>query len=177
MRDIGKLMDAICEAYNMSLPVGAGRNLFEPFFSVGEARWYTKCNEAFNFIARRMNYDHFDMAATPNPTDAALANVMFAEMNDPNGHWRRIDAILAQKMANEGCLVAAASKNEPGHGHICVIMPGTAELSGTYAEMVPKVMNVGKDVFIGKKASFAFRQEQKPSYFCLKHDFNMETFE
>jgi len=172
MRSIGMLMDAVWEAYNMAIPLGDHRgrhNVFEPFFADG--RWYTKCNEGFNLICRRMGYEKFDRRETEHPTDAQLANFMYAAMNNPDGDWRQIDAVMAQHMANAGCLVAAADANVGRPGHVCVVVPGETEHSGSFGYAVPKVMNIGKDVFIGKKVSYAFPSSDKPDYFCLKEDF------
>ncbi len=166
-----KLMDAVYDAYNFALPIKGRkeRNAFEPFFS--EGRWFTKCNEAFNFVAKRMGYNSFDRRETQNPTDAQLANVIFARMRDPSGDWRQISGDLAGQMANTGALVAAIDENPGGPGHVCVVIPGHVEYSPSFGYAVPKVMNIGKDVFIGKRASFAFQATDKPLYFCLKVDF------
>lgn len=178
MRDIAALMDAIWEAYNLAIPIGDARgrrNKFEPFFSSSESRWYTKCNEGFNLIACRMGYDKFDRRETQNPTDAQLANAIYLRMVDADGDWRQIDAVMAQQMANAGCLVAAIDRNNDRPGHVCVVVPGNVEHSPSFNGVVPKVMNIGKDVFIGKRASFAFSAEDKPLYFCLKEDFVAPT--
>ena len=169
MKDIAKLMDAVYDAYNLALPNGKTRGIFEPFFS--EGRWYTKCNEGFNFVAKRMGYDKFDRRETANTTDAQLANVIFKRMQDYEGDWRQIDGVLAATMATSGCLVAAIDQNADFPGHVCVVIPGNIEHSGNYGFAVPKVMNIGKDVFIGKRVSFAFQVTDKPYYFCLKADF------
>lgn len=177
MKDIGKLVDAICEAYRLALPRkdGKGLNRFEPEFvpsrnPAERGTYRTHCNEAFNLVAMRMGCDSFDRRETEDPVDAKLANVIYRMMADPAGLWAEISAGKAQSMANEGALVAAIDKNLTGPGHVCTVMPGVMEFSATFTEMVPRVMNIGKDVFIGMKASLAFRPDDKPRYFCLKAD-------
>lgn len=171
MKDVAKLMDAVYEAYNLALPIKGEKkpNTFEPFFA--ENRWFTKCNEAFNLVARRMGYRNFDRRKTEDPTDAQLANFMFKAMKDPEGDWRQVSGDLAAHLATAGCLVAAVDENTNAPGHIAVVIPGSVEFSPSFGHAVPKVMNVGKDVFIGKRASFAFQASDKPLYFCLKADF------
>lgn len=173
MKDIGKLVDALCEAYRMTLPPnGTFMPQFIPAMRPEEqGRWATHCNEAFNLICRRMGFDGFDRRDTKDPTDAQLANVIYAALNKPDGHWRQIDAGLAQRMANDGALVAAADSNVGRPGHVCAVMPGVLEHSGTFGEKVPRVLDIGKKVQLCVKASLAFRLEDKPRYFCLKEDF------
>jgi hypothetical protein len=85
-------------------------------------------------------------------------------MADPKNGWLKVSGDVAQNHANEGALVVAAQKKE-GHGHVCVVIPGLLKESGSWGKMAPIVMNVGKDVFIGLKASFSFQTE--PDYFLL----------
>ncbi len=173
MKNIGKLVDAICAAYKLaSKPGGAfAPNLVTPARADQSPYLLTHCNEAFNFVALRMGYDRFDRRDTRHPTDAELANAIFAHMKDPAGLWHQIDPKTAQRLANEGALVAAIDGNLDGPGHVCVVMPGEMEHSGTFGELVPRVLDIGKKVQLSVKASFAFQVKDKPLYFCLKEDF------
>lgn len=156
---IPRLLDAICAAYNKALPGGP----WSPVISSAQVIT-TYCNFACNSIALRMEYAGFEDDGVP-----LLANEICKKMSDPNGDWIKLgNGDVAQAKANEGGLVIAGRANPAGHGHICVVMPGLMEYSGSWSKMVPKCMNVGKDVFIGKKVSWAFRANEEPDYFGLK---------
>lgn len=162
-------MIACVDAYNLGLPDPNKKpfNAFEPFQRDG--RWYTKCNEAFNFVAKRMGYHGFDLPETTHPSDAQLAAVMYSRMVDPAGDWRIVTAAAgAQELANMGSLVAAIFENPHGTDHVATVFPGLAEWSSSWGGLAPILMNVGSTVFIGKKASLAFRKEEMPRYFTLK---------
>ena len=163
MKNVPRLIDAVCWAYSSALP----GKMWAPVRDVGGLTTY--CNEGFNFICKRMGYSYFDRSTLERPHGAMLANQMYDVMNDPNGDWMSIsDTKVIQYHANSGVLCAAATKNITGHGHVCTIMPGEAELSGSWKMLAPKVMNIGKDVFIGQKASFAFSADNIPRYFALR---------
>jgi hypothetical protein len=163
VKDIAKLMDGVYEGLTLASDGG-------PFHPIRmDDGWLTACNEAFNLICMKMGYDKFDRMTAQRPHGAISANQMFDAMSDPNGDWRTItNALGAQDLANTGALVAASFKNETGHGHIATVIPGTAEPSASWGSPAPKLFNVGKDVFIGKKASFAFQKNEMPIYFTLK---------
>lgn len=163
MRNIGALMDGVYDAMQLAGDGG-------PFHPIrGDDRWYTFCNEAFNLIALRMGYDRFERKTAQRPFGAITANQMFDEMMRVDGDWRRVtSAVGAQDLANLGALVVAAYKNETGHGHVAVVIPGIAQPSASWGSPAPKLFNVGKDVFLGKKASFAFQKDEMPTFFTLK---------
>lgn len=163
MKDISRLMDGVYEAFFLAQDKG-------PFHPIRlENGWFTACNEAFNLICMKMGYDRFDRMTSLRTHGALSANQMFDLMSQDYGDWRKIaQAAGAQELANTGALVAAAYKNELGHGHIATVIPGTAEPSSSWGSLAPKLFNVGKDVFIGKKASFAFQKNEMPTYFTLK---------
>lgn len=173
MRDVGRLVDAICEAYNLALNHGPfSPTQVVPRFPGALPYWTTHCNEAVNLIAKRMGYNMFDLSEGESDYRALLADQMFDLMSASDSSWYRVtDARTAQDRANKGALIVMAWKSpDSGHGHICVVMPGMAQWSPTWSESVPSVMNIGRDVFIGKKASFAFRANDKPGYFGLRRD-------
>lgn len=158
-RNIGQLVDALAEAFSLAQK----GQPWEPKFD--GAVLTTFCNEAVNYICRKMGYLGFDKPHSPHSYDAILANdIIKAMMNGPD--WKEVDAAEAQDFANQGALVIAGLSNPGGHGHVCVVRPGCAEWSGSWQALSPKVMNVGKDCFIDKKASFAFRTP--PKYFVLR---------
>ncbi len=163
MKDIAKIMDGVYEAYSLALEDG-------PFHPIrGDDGWITFCNEAFNLICNRVGYDGFDRSSPIRPFGALSANQMFDAMTKNFGEWRVVTSALgAQDLVNTGALVCAAFKNETGHGHIATVIPGTAEPSASWGSPAPKLFNVGKDIFIGKKASFAFQKNEMPTYFTLK---------
>ena len=152
VNNIAKLLSAVYEAYNNT--------------SWKPKNGSTFCNEAVSFICKKMGYAKFDKSETAYPTDADLANAMHDKLSDPQGDWLNIDGSVAQYHANQGALVIASQKNTQGHGHVCMVIPGELVQSENYGKTVPVVMNIGKDVFIGKGVSFAFKKE--PSYFVLK---------
>lgn len=119
----------------------------------------TFCNKFIQYICDGYGYQDFD---------GMLANEMFDYMNKYENGWISIpDDFTAQSHANTGVLVMASSKNPSGNGHICLIIPGILEKSNSWGRAVPKVANVGKDVFFGKKVSFAFSVNEMPTYFAL----------
>jgi hypothetical protein len=158
-RNIGQLVDAITEAFALSLK---GQR-WEPRFD--GSNWLTFCNEATNYVCRKMGYSGFDKPDSPHAFDAVLANQMVQKMR-MGPDWKEIEAAEAQDFANRGALVVAGLASEGGHGHVCVVRPGSAEWSGSWQALSPKVLNVGKENFLDKKASFAFRSP--PKFFVLR---------
>jgi len=158
MRDLPRLMDGVYEAYNNALPGKPWAPVIMDGYIV------TYCNMALNLICKRVGYLGFDLSTEKEPFKAKLANDMIDIMSINPTIWRHIpNSNAAQALANAGALVVACEKNPEGHGHVCVAIPGNIEYSGTWKSVAPRVMNIGKDVFIGKKASWAF--QQPPSYF------------
>jgi hypothetical protein len=115
----------------------------------------TFCNCFINYVCTQLGYDKFRGLA---------ANDMYDQMADPRNGWLKISGEVAQDHANAGSLVIAAKKAD-GHGHVCLVIPGNIEQSGSWGKLAPIVINVGKDVFAGKKCSWAFSEE--PDYFVL----------
>lgn len=173
MKDVGRLVSAICDVFRLALPDPkrpARRALFEPFFAEGS--WQVYSFQAFNQIAMRMGHPNFDRRESPMPTETMYAAAIIRQMLDPHGLWTEVDPATAQIMANEGALVAATlfGGNEPGA--ICTVMPGVLEDSPSYGEKIPRVMSIGKTVFIGLRVSYAFPAPAKPRYYCLKEDWS-----
>lgn len=146
-----KLLSAVYEAFNQA-------TLGQPWSPSGGE---TFCNWAVNFICNALGYTKFNAGSVHTPV---MANAMVSFMKT-SGDWLNIDGSVAQSHVNEGALVIATQLNPEGHGHVCVIIPGEMQFSGHFNKNAPMVMNVGKDVFIGKHAGFAFQEE--PSYFVL----------
>ncbi len=158
--NVPKLMEAVYEAFNNARP---GKK-WSPLFVNGIAS-ITYCNEVVSFICKQFGWTKFAVIQTDNPDDAVMANTI-VEMMHEYKEWHELAPGDAQNAANEGKLVVAGWKNPAGdHGHVCVLVPGILDYSQTLQTFVPKVMSVGRDIFFGKKASWAF--SQVPKYFLL----------
>lgn len=118
----------------------------------------TYCNQFIMYLCDGLGYEEFG---------GKNANEIFDFMSDPKNGWLSVDEQVAQSHANNGAIVLAGWKNPTGHGHVCLVLPGILEKSGSYGRAVPKVCNIGKDVFFGKKLSFAFAPSQSPTLFVL----------
>jgi hypothetical protein len=97
------------------------------------------------------------------------ADDMIAHMIGPANGWTvGIDDTTAQFHANAGAIVLAGWTNPSGHGHVNLILPGILENSNSAGKSVPHCLNIGKDVFIGKRLSWAFQYPlEAPTYFVL----------
>lgn len=158
-KNLPHMMQLAYNGYNRALPLPhGGRGEFQPVFNYDGSVQVTFCNEFINFICSGLNYLHFE---------GLLANEMFDLVNNPKQGWISVDETVAQAHANEGILVLAAHKNPTGHGHLAIIVPGLLEKSLNFGKLVPVCANVGRDVFFGKKISFAFKVEDNPHYFAL----------
>jgi hypothetical protein len=146
MKNLAVLVDAICEAYDKAW-------LADRPFAPRDGE--TFCNEAVQYVAAKMGYDRFE---------GKLANEIVDTLNNDK-RWAKVDSNEAAERASEGRLVLAGRKDQP-HGHVCIVRPGTLEMSGHWKENAPKVMNIGKDCFLSKGANFAF--QEKPDYFSLE---------
>lgn len=154
--NLSRLLASVYDAYNKSL---TGQD-WAPVFANNVLTTY--CNFVVNSICNAVDYTKFN-AGLSSPVSA---NAMVKSMADPSGDWMAVSGDVAQYHANNGALVIAGQSNVSGHGHVCVVIPGEMKDSSNYVKKVPVVMNVGKDVFIGKPASFAFHLE--PTYYVLK---------
>lgn len=146
-----KLLSAVYAAFNQAT---SG----QPWYPAGGQ---TFCNLAVNSICNAMGYEKFNAGSVNTPV---MANAMVIFMHASND-WLSIDGNVAQAHANVGALVVAGHINPEGHGHVCVVIPGEMRPSAHFGKDAPVVMNVGKDVFIGKDAAYSFRVE--PLYFVL----------
>ncbi|HEX9504287.1 MAG TPA: hypothetical protein VF974_08305 [Patescibacteria group bacterium] len=153
-----KLITAVYQAYNKA---GPGQE-WHPLLGF-DGSITTFCNLAVNLVCNAIGYTKFNAGGVDQPV---TANSMFTLMNRETGDWLSIPGDVAQAHANSGALVLAAQMVAGAHGHVCVIIPSEMMDSAHYQKKVPVVMNVGKDVFIGKPVSYAFRAE--PTYFVLK---------
>lgn len=152
-KNIPLLMNASYYAFNRALP---GGDLAPTYY---EGKWTTHCNQAMQYVCNALGYSDFT---------GMTANEMISFMKKANSGWiQPANAQIAQEHANNGVIVLAGLANEDGHGHVCLVVPGVLEKSGSWCKSVPKCMNVGKDVFFGKKISFAFSAEDECEYFAL----------
>lgn len=156
-KDVVKLIDSICDNFSNALTGG----IWAPVTKEGVTT--TFCNYFVNGISRAMGYGEFTNQGQSAPF---VANRMVILMEDPSGRWLKVSGEVAQQHANAGVLAIAGWQNPGGHGHVCVIRPGNLQMSQKWNKLVPRVANVGKDVFINKTVSYAFLDE--PSFFVLK---------
>lgn len=156
-KNLPLLLNLAYVGYNRGLPAPNGiRGDLEPVFNPDGSLQTSYCNQFVQYICNGLGYTEFS---------GMNANEMFALMSDPKNGWISVDGSVAQDHANNGVLVLASESNPDGHGHVCLVLPGILEKSFAYAKAVPKCANVGKDVFFGRKISFAF--SQPPTYFAL----------
>jgi len=94
-----------------------------------------------------------------------LANQMIHLFDANIADWQPLDPDEAQAEANLGRLVIAGWCNpHGGHGHVCIIIPGTLTWSKQFNDDVPMAANAGATTFFGRPVSYAFRSDQKPRY-------------
>jgi hypothetical protein len=103
-----------------------------PHYVLKEDRGVSAVDDEGNFIVGR---EKIDRELTVNPT------VEWLSQHGKRNGWRRIDARMAQKVANEGYPTVAIWKNlVPGphggvpHGHVAMVRPGSVpkETSGSH---------------------------------------------
>lgn len=130
---------------------------FEPIIDAQGNVVKTFCNYFIQYVCNGFGYTEFQYK---------MANEIIDFISEPKNGWIKVDDGVAQAHANNGVLVIAGHKMTP-HGHVCLIIPGVLEKSYSYQKSVPKCVNIGKDVFIGKKVSFAFKADEMPDYYAL----------
>jgi hypothetical protein len=125
----------------------------------------THCNQFVQDICVQLGYEK--MAGM---TANGMADFLYSSTD-----FLSIDGGAAQFHANNGVLVIAAWRNPIaiGHGHVCVVIPGTPTTSeqwGIKTPRVPKVANVSlpEMCFMNKWANFAFGKTRIPSYYVLQ---------
>jgi len=142
--------------FNRGLPDGSPSDLM-PLKSKDGTILATFCNRFVQYVLNSMGYGEMnDM----------MANQMHDFMSDPKNGWIEVSMEVGQNHANNGVVVIASHKDDP-HGHVCIVLPGILEQSYSWGAKVPKVVNIGGSVFFGKKLSYAFRANQKPTIFAL----------
>lgn len=147
--------------YNRGLPnpENGAYGDFQPIFNSDGTLRTSFCNQFVQYVCNGMGYTNFQ---------GMDANQMFAYMSDPANGWIAIsDEAVVQAHANDGVIVLAAHATLGSHGHVNLILPGILEQSGSFNKRVPACANIGKDVFYGKKISFAFTPQEAPTYFAL----------
>lgn len=150
-KNLPLLLNLSYYAFNRGLPGGD----FAP--TVINGVMATHCNEALQYVLNGFGYGNMN---------GMVANQMIAFMGDPKNGWIKVGDAVAQQHANSGVIVIAGKTIEP-HGHICLIIPGLLENSNSFKKDVPKCVNIGKDVFYGKRVSYAFRSEDMPDYYAM----------
>jgi hypothetical protein len=118
----------------------------------------THCNQFINYVCSGLGYEDFT---------GMLANEMVKFMSDPKNGWISVSDDVAQAHANSGVIVIAGWSNPEGHGHVALVLPGILEKSHSFGRAVPKIVNVGQDVFFGKRLSSGFSQQHMPSIHVL----------
>ena len=156
-KNIPLLANLAYVAYNRGLPDDPIHD-FVPIQN-SDGTWTTHCNQAMQYILAGMGYDEMD---------GMDADEMVTFMSDPKNGWiEPAGDVVAQAHANDGVIVLSGWSNVAGHGHVNLILPGILEQSGTLGRKVPKVCNIGKDVFFGKRISYAYTMQEPFKYFAL----------
>lgn len=151
LKNLPLLMNAFYYAFNRGLDAD-----FKPVIHA-DGSITTFCNQAIQYVCNSFGYSEFH---------GMSANEMISYMENYAHGWITQDEPNAQQRANQGVIVIAGHKKDP-HGHVCLVVPGILEKSASFGRAVPKVLNIGKDVFIGKRISLAFRADEMPTYFAL----------
>ena len=128
-----KLIDKIAEVYD------------DPALKPKDGVTY--CNIAVQHILNAFNYQKLN---------GLMANMMIERMRQ-YAEFVKIGMEKAQGYANMGYVVIAGKEGQP-HGHVCIVRPGLEATSGKWKKNVPKCMNIGKDVSIGKGVNYAFQE-------------------
>lgn len=114
----------------------------------------TFCNFAADHVAHGMGCD--DLRKDGQPLTADEIYQVFNTSKD----WRVMTLGAPSVFATEGSLIFGIMNSKmlnQEHGHIATVLPGEPIWSGHWVAMAPICMNVGRDVFIGRPMSFAFR--------------------
>lgn len=118
----------------------------------GDGKPETFCNRASLFIAQGMGCQTF--------TAADYANDMIGKM-EIEADWTEDTIARAHAHAMKGGLAFLVLRGNP-HGHLCSISPEPLQDSGSWAQKVPIVANVGTAKSHGiVKASMAFTAADK----------------
>lgn len=129
--------------------------LFEPKEGV------THCNQAADYVAHGLGCDDLRNSEGQALTANEMYYFMKSDMNKER--WRPVTIGGTWVLSGKGALVFAAMNDvelgEPGgHGHISTVIPGNPVWSGHWNQLSPLCMNVGRENFIGRPTSFAFRE-------------------
>ena len=148
-----RLVDAICE-------VRDDTDLLPDWDMEGKVA-VTYCNQAIDFIAKKMGYEGFR---------GKLANEIINIM-EASSDWLQPVHVEVQNLCNKGYLVIAGLEAEP-NGHVVVLRPGEEIQSGKWHRAVPRCINVGQDVFIGLcnnyPAGINWSFVEKPKFYLWK---------
>jgi hypothetical protein len=128
MKDLIKLIDIICDVYDNAAFIPSGG--------------VTHCNEAAQTILHAFGCKDFD---------EMMADDIFVFLKK-SPDWSEIPVDRVQEISNQGSVVFAIATSQmlgQDHGHICICRPGIPKNSGKWG-MVPCVMNIGAECFIGR---------------------------
>lgn len=150
MNDIGKLMDALCEAYE------------NPKFKA-DPNGITHCDATANYVLSKFGCILF-------AADEIMADDIVRTMRNSQKFQKLKDSEAAQASANRGIVVVAGLTGADmgdTHGHVAFVRPGTMEDSTTWKKKAPKVMSNGSvaATTFSERMSKVFRKE--PEYFAL----------
>ena len=99
-----------------------------------------------------------------------LANDMIDYWNNNPLMWDSITMSEAQSLANQGYFVVAGWKNDDGHGHVVVVVPGEEQYSSKWGSYVPNVMDTGEDKRYDKvMISLCFGVDKKDNIVYFKY--------
>lgn len=154
MKNIGLLVDLICEAYDNPIFKAHTVKLYS-----GEEIEETHCNMAVNYVVKNFGFKDLMDQKTLEPFNANK----IIDILSSSKCWREIDNYnLAQQWANDGGLCVAGLKGAV-HGHICIIRPGRVVESGKWGMSMPKCCNIGSKQFtsISNGLNWAFLEKPR----------------
>ena len=97
------------------------------------------------------------------------ANAQITKMRRLKDAYKLVSLSEGQVAAGGGCLVILGWQNPRSEspGHVCIVVPGSMQLSKKWGKEAPLVANAGWDVFYGRPASFAFGPEKVQALTCF----------
>lgn len=158
-KNLPLLLTLAYTGYNRALPYdGGARGDFQPVFNAGGVLQKSFCNLFVQFVLSGFAI---------NSLAGMTANEMVKFMSNPANGWiSPAGHDVAQAHANTGVPVIAGATSLTGHGHVCLVLPGILGRSNSYGADVPHVVNVGRQVFFGKRVSYAFTPGERPTYYA-----------
>lgn len=151
-------------------------------YAVKNPEWQPKgektfCNIAADYIATGMGcWDLKDFNGQPLMADD-IYNMIIGK-GKIEERWRPVTLGGTWVLANQGALVFGilnSTQLGESHGHLSTVVPGDPIWSGHWENMSPLCANVGKENFIGRPMSYAFRTQ--PDFFAWIPSIPKETKE